>query len=354
MHTTRRSATGIPWIMVETLDPSAEPTAVSGGDGGKDFVVLKRLVERALNSAHLGAYAPVGDVCARIVEARDRREPINAVFGQGSQKHVLFARPVFGPLQRVHGVQYWLGPLSQDPPEPRRAAGVVWDLPDRMVRLTVECTRMAGIPDAKFKPDLPLAMFWHSVSRFDHHEDVYGLLYNPRSRARLRTTGTIRHRTRQHDMYWQATLRARCDNEAIGAWGLLEDLTPVTSGTPKATLAHTAFREYLRAQQTYLGVIHIPDGSVVQWLTDPPPWIDCTRSPDQVFPPEDRARLAKAVAPDEGVVRAINRNHGYTPTKIILMPCDGRKNGRFAIGHFSVSTHISVDGKCSHAGKDSI
>ncbi|KZM75467.1 hypothetical protein AWN90_18985 [Nocardia terpenica] len=326
--------------MVETLDPAAEPTVVSGGEGEKDFVVLKRLIERTINTAKLGASVTADEIYGHIIEARDRRASVEAVFGHRGRRYVLLARPVFGPQQRVHGVQYWLGPVDEDPPEPRHATGVVWDLPARVVHLTVECTRMAGIPDSKFVPALPLAMFWHNANRFDHHEEVYNLLYRPRAQVRLRTTGTVRNLTHHRDMYWQATIRARNDAETVGAWGLLEDLTFATSRPPKATLEQTAFREYLRAEKTYLGVIHVPDGSVVRWLTDPPPWIDCTRAPDQVFPPEDRARLASAVAPDEGVVRAINHTNGYTPTRIILLPYHGRRNGPFAIGRFlQADTH---------------
>lgn len=343
MHTTPSAPTA--WKMVETLDPALEPTVVSSGDGRKDFVVLKRVVERTINSAKLAAYVTPDCICARIAETRDRGEPITERLGHGRSNYVLRTLPVFGPHQRVHGVQYWFGSLDEEPPEPRRAAGVVWDLPSRIVHLTVECTRMAGLPDSKFVPDLPLAMFWHNANSFHHHEDVYNLLYNPRERARLRTDGTVRNLMQRRDMFWQATIRARSDDETVGAWGLLEDLTSSTFRPPKVTLEQTAFREYLRAEATYLGVIHVPDGSVIRWLTDPPPWIDCTGAPDQVFLAEDRARLAKAIAPDEGVVRALNHDKGYTPTKIILLPYHGRRQGPFAIGRF-----LRADSHAEHSG----
>ncbi len=323
-----------PWIMVETLDPAIEPTVVSTGDGEKDFVALSRVVQRAINSARLGASVTAAEVCQPITAARDRREPVNAMFGQGRSRRVLHARPVFGPEQHVHGVQYWFGPTDQDPPAPRRAAGVVWDLPAKVVRMTIDCTRMAGIPDTKFLPVLPLAMFWHNAERFDHHEEVYNLLYESGPKAKLRTCGTVRNVARQSEMYWQATIRARKDSQAIGAWGLLEDLTSMKSRPPRATLEQKTFRDYLRANDAYLGIIHVPDGSVVRWLTDPPPWIDWTRAPNEVFPPEDRARLMKATAPDDGIVRAINHDNSYIPTRIVLTPYRGRQNNRLAICRF--------------------
>ncbi|MBF6064675.1 DUF5593 domain-containing protein [Nocardia terpenica] len=332
----------IPWIMVETLDPAVTPTVVSGGDGGRDFTNAHRAIERAINSMQLGAAATPDDLYEHIISSRDRGESVDMPLGKNKRQFAFRARPVFGPKSRVHGVQYWLGPADQDPPEPPPATGVVWDLPAKLVHLTIDCTRMAGIPDAKFVPDLPLAMFWHYANRFDHHEEVYNLLYNPRSQARLRTEGTVRNIDHRRDMHWQATIRTRFDGGTIGAWGLLEDLTCMTSQPPKATLEQTAFREYLRAEQTYLAVIHLPDSSVIRWLTDPPPWIDCTRAPDQVFPSEDRARLARAIAPYEGIVRAINRDNGYTPTKIVLLPYRGRRRGPFAIGRFlRADTHIA-------------
>ncbi|KZM71611.1 hypothetical protein AWN90_02485 [Nocardia terpenica] len=234
----------------------------------------------------------------------------------------------------MHGVQYWFGPIDQDPPPRHRATGVVWDLPTELVHMTIDCTRMAGIPDAKFLPVLPLAMFWHNAERFDHHEEVYHLLYESGPKAKLRTTGTVRNHAQRCEMHWQATVRTRKDSQAHGAWGLLEDLTSMKSRPPRATLEQTAFRDYLRANGAYLGVIRVPDGSIVRWLTDPPPWIDCTRAPHEVFAPEDRARLAKATAPDDGVVRAINHNNDYTPTRIVLTPYRGCRNNQLAIGRF--------------------
>lgn len=330
MYTARRSNS---WVMVEMLDPATDPTAVSGGDGGKDFVVLTRLVDRAINAARVGADVTTADVVARILDAQHRRTCVDAVLGQGSAKHVLIARPVLGPQQRVHGVQYWLGPVDEEPPEPRRACGVVWDLPAKLVHLTIDCNRMAGVSDDRFVPSLPLATFWHNANRFDHHEEVYRMLHNPCPRASFRTTGNVRNIAHQDDMYWQATIRTRYDKQTVGAWGLLEDLSYVLSRPPKVTLEQAAMRDYLRSEQTYLGVIHVPDGAVVRWLTDPPPWMDCTLAPDRIFPAEDLARLANATAPDEGIVRAINRDNSYTPTKIVLLPYHGRK-GPFAIGHF--------------------
>jgi len=333
MQNTRNpSPAPIPWLMIETLDPAVQPAVVSG-ESGRDFTAAHRVLERAINSAQLGTYVTPDDLYGHIISSRDRGGPVDMLLGKGKHQCVFRTLPVLGPNSRVHGVQYWLGPADQDPPEPRRAAGVVWDLRARMVYLTTDCTRMAGIPDAKFVPELPLATFWGITSRFDHHEAVFNLLYHPRDRARLQTLGTVRH-VRGHEMLWQATIRTRYDSDAVGAWGLLEDLTSEDSQPPSATLEQKGLREYLRSAGTYLGVVHIPDGTIVQWLSDPPPWIDCTRSPDQLLPPEDHARLAAAVAPDEGVVRVINPDSSYTPTKIVLSPYRGCGNNRLAIGQF--------------------
>lgn len=347
MGTTQSSS--VPWMMVETLDPAVLPTVVSGGDGGRDFTTTHRVLERAITAAQLGTHVTADDLYRHIISSRDQGKPIELTVGEGENLYRFRALPVFGPNRRVHGVQYWLGPTHQKPPEPRRAAGVVWDLPTKMVHLTTDCTRMAGIPDAEFVPDLPLASFWRIASRFDDHEAVFNLLYHPRQQAKMQTTGTVRH-ANGHNMLWQATIRTRYDDDTAGAWGLLEDLTSEDSQPPTATLEQIGLREYLRSIGTYLGIIHIPDGTVVQWLSDPPPWIDCTRSTDQLLPPEDHARLTTAVAPDEGVVRVLNSDNGYTPTKIVLSPYRGCDNNRLALGQFLRADEPGIEQPSGRAG----
>ncbi|WP_040818043.1 GAF domain-containing protein [Nocardia jiangxiensis] len=322
-----------PWTMIETLDPAASPTVVSSGDSTREFTSTHRVLERAINNAQLGTYVTADDLYRHIIAVRDRSEPIDWPIRKDKHHCIFRALPVLGPNEQVHGVRFWLGPADLEPPEPRRATGVVWDLASRMVRLTPDCTRMAGISDAIFVPEVPLATFWRYASRFDDHEAVFNLLYRPKEHARLQTMGTVRHADNR-EMLWQATIRTRHDSHTIGAWGLLEDLTSDTSRPPTATLEQQGLREYLRSAGTYLGVVHIPDGTIVHWLSDPPPWFDCTRSPDELFPPEDHARLTTAVAPDEGVVRVLNPDSGYTPTKIVLSPYRGCRNNRLAIGQF--------------------
>ncbi|QIS08776.1 GAF domain-containing protein [Nocardia arthritidis] len=346
--TRKVKAARTPWTVVETLDPAVDPTVVSHGGVGRDFVVLERFLQRAINAARMGTAITPDSVSRHIVATRDRGEPTNALFGQGKNKWVLHTLPVMGPQNRVHGVQFWLGPVDEDPPEPHRVTGVTWDLPNKLVHLTADCTRMSGTPDEKFTPELPLAMFWRSTTRFDHHEAVFNLLYNPHPHGRLQSTGTVQHAD-GHEMLWQATIRARHDHEAIGAWALLEDLTSDAARPLHPTLEQEAFREYHRTAGTYLGVVHIADGTVVTWLTDPPPWIDWNHAPDEIFPPEDRARLATAVAPDEGVVRALNHEMGYTPTRIVLSPYRGCRGKRLAIGQFFRADDAPAHGRDYHA-----
>jgi len=349
MRTTRH-ATNQPtaWTTIETLDPAITPTVVSHGHTGRDFVGLDRFVQRTLYSAHLRHQVTIEEVCDRILTARDRREQIEAIYGQGTNKHGLCAIPILGPHDRVHGIQYWFGPISEDPQPPHRAAGVVWDRPASAVRMTVDCTRMAGIPDSYFTPEVTLASFWRNATRFDHHEAVLDLLYDTRRGTRLQSTGTVRHLERR-EMLWQASVRGRNDGETVGAWGLLEDLTSEYCPPPHPTLEQQGFRRFHRAAGIYLGVIHIPDGTVVAWLTDPPPWIAWNRSPNEIFPPVDRARLAAATAPDEGVVRTLNRDNRYTPTRIMLSPFGDGLGQRLAIGQFLRVEGDTFRGRSMHA-----
>lgn len=345
MKTTHIPTRALPsWMMIETLDPAIETTLVSSGDGSRDFTAARRVFERAINSAQLGTCVTAGTLCGYIDSTRNRGEPIDMTIGKRQHCYAFHTIPVFGPHDRVHGVQCWFGPADQKPPPPRHATGVLWDLDAKMVHLTIDCARMAGIPDSRFLSELPLATFWRFASRFDHHEAVFNLLYHPRERAKFQTAGTVRHADGR-EMLWQATIRTRHDKDTIGAWGLLEDLTSENSQPPTETLEQRGLREYLRSVGTYLGVVHIPDGTIVHWLSDPPPWIDCTRSPAELFPPEDHARLTTAVAPDEGMVRVLNPDNGYTPTKIILLPYHGRRRGPFAIGRF-----LRAESHAEHSG----
>ncbi|KZM75472.1 hypothetical protein AWN90_19010 [Nocardia terpenica] len=345
--------------MVETLDPAIEPAVVSVGGDPRPFTPLDRSVDRLLkNQAIPASYSKM--VKRKVRHAIDEVRRTGTEFDSSDKPvrigHVhyrLVALPVPGPNMGVHAVQFWFGPESmpRSHPEPRRAAGVVWDLGKQVICQPIESQRLSGVPDDEYFPEVSLAGIFDRASQFDGHDQVLKLVYNPRPGDRLQWQVTVPHMNGTL-MLWQVTIRARDDEECKGAWWMWEDITSPKHPPSHPTLESIGYRAIHRQAGTYAAVVMIAyPATISYWLTEPAPWIRWTflKKPADVFHPEDRAKLnmlnaeLEVGSSAEVTVRTLTADGGYALTRMLLSPYPGYIGKGMMIGQF-----LQADDERSH------
>lgn len=337
----------IPWVVVETLDPAVEPAVVSVGGDPRPFTPLDRSVDRVLAKQSIPAtYNRMvrRKIHQAIAEVRRTRCSVDKPIVIANVRYQLIALSVPGPDNNVHGVQFWFGPEGSSPecPEPRPAAGVVWNLDKQVLCQPIESPRLSGVPDDEYFPEISLAGTFDRASQLDNLDEVLRLLYNPEPGDRLQFQPTVPHMSGVL-MRWQVTIRARDDEQCKGAWWIWEDITSPQHPPRRPTLEQIGYRAIHRQAGTYAAVVMVAyPATIPYWLTEPAPWIRWTflHRPSDVFHPDDRAALNMLNAElevgksAEITVRTLTPNGNYARTRMLLSPYPGYLGKGMMIGQF--------------------
>jgi hypothetical protein len=337
----------VPWIMVETLAPDIQ-TVVSVGGEPRDFAPLDRSVKRLTEylKSIPDSHNPMVQRKVRhaVDTARRTGNPFEQTLTIAAAQYLLLALPVPGPNRQVHAVQFWLGPHTgiKRHPSPRRAAGVVWDLPRQVICQPIDSARLSGVPDDEYVPEVSIAEIFDRASQFDRHQQVLDLIYNPAPGDKTQFEVTVPH-MEGILMRWQVSIRARDDDQCKGAWWMWEDITSDQHPPRYPTLEQVGYRAVHRNAGTHVAVVMVAYSTIPYWLTDPAPWIrwNYLSKPTDVFHPDDRRRLWELAAQlepgqdAEVVVHTLTYEGDYAPTRILLSPYPGYTTGRrLMIGQF--------------------
>ena len=103
------------WLLVETLGD--EPAVVAQGLELKDLVPISTFLRRR---PHLSA------VRTAIAESVQTGQSLNSITPK--RDRVIRTEPVVMSDGRIHGVQVWIGPADEDPPERPIPGPLKWDL----------------------------------------------------------------------------------------------------------------------------------------------------------------------------------------------------------------------------------
>lgn len=221
-----------------------------------------------------------------------------------NRKAVLY--PIAGPMGPPHGFHVWVGPPTQDPGAPPRAAGYTWDAEKFGVHETFECANMSGTTREDFHAFRALSDFTRRAVMFRDTMELAQFGMQPKPGNTFLTTLSVLHIQTGQVMPWIMALKA---TSPVTANGLFYDQTtlgvaPELPGAEELGLLQMA--EELEKYMALVNLVPAQDGPRMvlgTWITSPPPWVRYDRSPgggggESYIHPEDRAAFVADWAPE--------------------------------------------------------
>lgn len=281
-----RSGSWGTWTLIETLDPTAQPTALAIGPKTKEWVSA----ERAIGSRALSVIANITDGNQVVVydDARDSKTII---------------APIAGPEGDPHGHRVWIGPANTDPGTAPPAAGFIWDANNHGAYETFECAAMSGTSAEQFQAFRPVSDFTRRAVRFDSAIELAEFAYTLKPGSRFISTVSVQHIVTGAIMPWIIALR---DNGANNnrANGLFYDMTPVGAAPLLPTAEELGLREFSEQADRYIALVNLltsgrpkPEMVLASWITNPPPWVRHDGGSGETYiHPDDRETFARTWA----------------------------------------------------------
>ncbi len=317
-------------------------TVSSVGHQARDFAAWQRVLQRQFSKtpALYEGFTPSG-ITDAVHVVREQATELKLTVPSRSGRHMLWARPILGPVGDVHGVQLWMGPVADPAPTPPAAVGAVWDHETQTVSLPSGVTELTGISPEEYVPRMSICELFHRISRFNRHMEVLDLLGEATAGARQQFDASVTDGVGREGR-WRFTIRGRDDEHGRGAWWLIEDVTSDARLTGGPTMENIALREAHRRAGTHLAMVQLEHSVIAHWLTDPAPWIrwDYLSRPSDVFHADDRAQLAElgtlvqAGYSAGATLRTLGYHGGYAPSSLLLYPYPGYASRPLAIVQF--------------------
>ncbi|WP_227979838.1 GAF domain-containing protein [Nocardia spumae] len=307
---------GSPWLLVETLAPSLEPTIVADGHRIREWTNLSRagraLGTAATTVAAAAVDAAVAAVPARTPDADGRVAAGRIVLSEGGCTAI--AVPIFCSFGAVHGVHLWLGAAHQQPPPRRVVAAWDWDSDTELAHHGpgLEEMAFARAPGDVRVVRTPPEVFGRMV-RFDERMGYTAVIAGTDPSGRWHGELAIRgddeivrtfqlvvrvHRADPH----LVARDAGAPRTAHITRALLHEITDVSPPRPDTDLAIT--RAVSRSAVAGVGFVELAMGVVYEWTSAPPPPLERWTTERPVLHPDDRqiyrATCAAVLADEHG------------------------------------------------------